>query len=168
VTAKVSSCRKQNARWSNLLVRLRAAAGGIDVRQFKFGFGEAPVKPILTLSTTCVLLVLPAFASANSPVSNVAQPSIRAFSYSGHQVQSLGVEPEFGAMDPADLSATTEDFGDGIYHRFADQIETLLAPIGPVDPTSDRMSWAILVIAFAGLTAAASSWRRARSAKILI
>jgi hypothetical protein len=126
------------------------------------------VKPIFTLSATCAFLVLPAFAWANSLGSNVAQPSIRAFSYSGDQAQTLGVEPEFGATDPADLSATTEDFEERIYHPFADQIDTLFAPIGPFDPSSDRMSWAILVIAFAGMTAAASSWRRARRAKILI
>jgi len=126
------------------------------------------VRPILTFSATCVLLVLPALAWANSLGSKVAQPSIRAFSYSGDLAQTLGVEPEFRAMDPADLSAKTEDYGDGIYHRFADQIETPLTPIGPVDPASDRMSWAILVIAFAGMTAAASSWRRTRRVTIPI
>lgn len=126
------------------------------------------MKPILTLSATCVLLVLPAFAWADSLGGNPGQPSVRAFSYGlGDQAQIPRAEPKFGAIDPADLSAT-EDYGDGAYDRFADQIEALLAPIGTVDPASDRMSWAILVIAFAGLTAAASSWRRARSAKILI
>ena len=82
--------------------------------------------------------------------------------------QTLGVEPEFGATDPGDLSATTEDFEDGIYDRLADQIETVLAPIGTVDPASDRMSWAILVIAFAGMTAAASGRCRARRPTISI
>jgi hypothetical protein len=41
----------------------------------------------------------------------------------------------------------TSELRDGIYDRFADQIETLLAATGPVDPASDRMSWAILLIA---------------------
>ena len=117
----------------------------------------------LSLCAAGALLVLPAFARANSLSGNPARPSVRAFSYSlGDQAQTLAVEPEFGAIDPADLSATTEDYENGIYDRFADQIETLLAPIGPIDPRSDRMSWAILVIAFAGMTAAASGRRRAR------
>ena len=115
------------------------------------------------------MLVLPTFAWANSLSGNPAQPSVQVFSYSlGDQAQTLGVEPELGAIDPADLSATTEDYGDGIYDRFADQIETLLAPSGPVDPASDRMSWAILLIAFAGMTAAASGRRRPRRATISI
>jgi hypothetical protein len=63
--------------------------GGIDVRRTKLGFGEAPVKPILTFSATCVLLVLPAVAWANSLGSIVSQPSIRTFSYSGAQTQAL-------------------------------------------------------------------------------
>ena len=127
------------------------------------------MKPILTLCATYVLLVLPAFALTNSLGGTPAQPSVQAFSYGlGDPGQTKGVEPEFGAIDPTDLSATTEDYRERIYDRIADQIETLLSPIGPVDPASDRVSWAILVIAFAGLTAAASSWRRARSAKILI
>jgi hypothetical protein len=127
------------------------------------------VKPSLPLCATCALLVLQASAWANSLSGSPAQPPVRAFAYSlGDQARILSVEPEFGVVDPAELSATTEDYGDGIYDRFADQIEKLLAPIGSVDTESDRMSWAILVIAFAGLTAGASSWRRARSAKILI
>jgi hypothetical protein len=128
-------------------------------------FGEALVKLSLTLCATCVLLVLPTLAWANSLGGNPAQPSVEAFSYTlGDQAQILGVQPQLGGIYPA----TTEEYGGGIDDRFADQIETLLAPIGTVDPASDRMSWAILVIAFAGMTAAASSWRRARRAKILI
>jgi hypothetical protein len=90
-------------------------------------------------------------------------------SYSlGDQAQNAGIGSELGAIDPGDLSATTEDYGDDIYDRFADQIETLLAPSEPVDPASDRMSWAILLIAFAGMTAAASSRRRPHRATISI
>ena len=59
--------------------------------------------------------------------------------------------------------ATTEDFENGIY-----QIETVLGPIGTVDPASDRVSWAILMIAFAGMTATASMPRRARRPMISI
>jgi hypothetical protein len=127
------------------------------------------VKLSLSLSAAGALLVLPAFAWANSLASSPAQPSVQAFSYGlGDQAQTLGAEPEFGAIDPADLSATTEDDEEGIYDRFADQVETVLAPIGTVDPASDRMSWAILVIAFAGMTAATLGQRQARRAMISI
>ncbi|MBV8442585.1 MAG: hypothetical protein JO312_18830 [Hyphomicrobiales bacterium] len=123
----------------------------------------------LTSCAAGVLFVLPAFAWANTLAGKAAQPSVQAFSYSlVDQAQTLDVEPEFGAIDPAELSATTEDNEDRIYDRFADQIETVLAPIGPVDPASDRMRWAILVIAFAGMTAAASRRRRSRRATISI
>lgn len=109
------------------------------------------------------MLVLPTFAWTNSLSGNPTQPSVQAFSYSlGDQAQTLGVESELSAIDSGDLSATREDYGDGIYDRFADQIETLLAPM------SDRMSWAILVIAFTGMTAAASRRCRARRATISI
>jgi hypothetical protein len=113
--------------------------------------------------------VLPAFAWANSLTGNAAEPSIQALPYSlGDQAQTLGVEPEFGAIGPPELAAATEDYEDGIYDRSADQIEALLPPIGTVDPASDRMSWAILLIAFAGMTAATLGRRRARRGTISI
>jgi hypothetical protein len=125
------------------------------------------VKPSISLCAAGAMLVLPTFAWTNSLGGSPAQPSVQVSSYSlGDQAQTLGVESELGAIDPGDLSATTEDYGDGIYDRFADQIGTLLAPSGPVDPGSDRMSWAILLIAFAGMTAAASGRRRPRRATI--
>ena len=127
------------------------------------------MKRSLSFCTAGALLVLPAFAWAYSLSGNPAQPSVQAFSYRlGDQAETLGVEPEFGATDLADLSPTTEENEGGIYDQFADQIETFLAPIGPVDPASDRMSWAILLIAFAGMTAAASGRRRPRRATISI
>jgi hypothetical protein len=127
------------------------------------------VKPSLSPRAAGAMLVLTTFAWANSLGGSPAQPSVQVFSYDlGGQTQTPGVEPELGAIDPADLSASTEDYGDGIDDRFADQIETLLAPSGPVDPASDRMSWAILLIAFAGMTAAASARRRPRRATISI
>ena len=127
------------------------------------------MKPRLSLCAAGAVLVFPTFSGANSLSGNPVQPSVQVFSYSlGDQTQTPGVEPELGAIDPADLLAATEDYGDGIYDRFADQIETLLAPSGPVDPASDRMSWAILLIAFAGMTAAASARRRPRRATISI
>jgi hypothetical protein len=127
------------------------------------------VKRSLSLCTAGALLVLPGFAWAYSLSGNPAQPSVQAFSYRlGDQAQTPGVEPESGAIDLADLSPTTEDYIGGIYDQFADQIETFLAQIRPVDPASDRMSWAILVIAFAGMTAAASGLRRTRRATISI
>ncbi len=127
------------------------------------------MKPGISLCAVGAMLVLPTFAWANSLSGNPAEPSVLTFSYGlGDQSQTLGVEPEFGATDPGDLSATTEGFEDGIYDRLTDQIETVLAPIGTVDLASDRMSWAILVIAFAGMTAATLGERQARRALISI
>ncbi len=123
----------------------------------------------LSLCAGVALLMLPAFAWALGLGGKPVEPSVHAFSLKlGDQALAQGVEPEFGALGPADLSATAEDDQDGIYDRFADQIETLLVPSGPVDPGADRMSWAILLIAFAGMTAAASGRRRARIATISI
>jgi hypothetical protein len=114
------------------------------------------------------MLVLP-FAWTNSLSGHPAEPSVQVFSYSlGDQARTLGIESELGVIDPGDLSATTDYYGDSIYDQFADQIETLLAPSEPVDPASDRMNWAILLIAFAGMTAAASGRRRPRRATISI
>jgi len=73
--------------------------------------GEASVKLSLSLCSAGALLVMPAYAWANSLASNAAQPPVQAFSYSlVDQAQTLDVEPEFGAIDPTDLSATTEDY----------------------------------------------------------
>ena len=154
----MSGCGKPKRKFRLNYQRIYAPqTAQIGVKWIKFDLGKVSVKLSLSLCAVGALLVLSAFAWANSLSSNPAQPSVHAFSYSlGDQAQTLGIEPEFGAIDPADLSATTEDYEDGIYDWFADQIETLLAPIGPVDPASDRMSWAILLIAFAGMTAAAS------------
>jgi len=174
MSVTLSGCRKPNRKfrlnYQRIYMRHTAA---IDFTRIKIRFREASVRLGLSLRAAGVLLVLPAFAWANSLSSNPAEPSLQALSYSlayslGDQAQTLDAEPEFGAIDPTDLSATTEDYEDGIYDRFEDQIETVLAPIGTVDPASDRMSWAILLIAFAGMTAAASGRRRARRATISI
>ena len=90
--------------------------------------------PRISLCVVGVMLILPTIAWANGLSGNPAEPSILAFSYgTGDQAQTLGVEPEFGATVPGDLSATTEAFEDGIYDRLVDQIEKVLAPIGTVD-----------------------------------
>jgi hypothetical protein len=68
----------------------------------------------LTLCTAGAMLVLPAFASANSLSGNPTQPSVQTSSYCD-QVQTGGVEPEFAAINPTAHSATTEDNEDGIY-----------------------------------------------------
>ena len=47
-------------------------------------------------------------------------------------------------------------------------VGTVLAASKPVDPASDRSKWMILLIAFAGLTAATSGPRRARRATLPI
>jgi hypothetical protein len=170
MSAKISGYRKSKRQLRLTFHHIYAPqAAGIDVKRINFELGKASVKLSLSLCAAGVLLVLPAFVWANSLSINPAELSVQALSYSlGDQAETLHSEPEFGAIDPTDLSATTEDYEDGIYDRFADQIETLLAPIGPVDPASDRMSWAILLIAFAGMTAASLGRRRARRATISI
>jgi hypothetical protein len=123
----------------------------------------------LSLCVSGALLVLTGFAWANSLDGKPAEPSVQSFSLNlGDQALAQGVEPEFGALGPADLSAAAEDDEDSIYDRFADQIEDIFAAGKAVDPAADRMSWAILLIAFAGMTAAASGRRRARIATISI
>jgi hypothetical protein len=123
----------------------------------------------LSLCAAVALLVLPAFAWAVGLGGKPVEPSVHAFSLKlGGQALAQGVEPEFGAIGPSDLSATAEDDQDDFYSRFADQIEDIFAAGKAVDPAPDRMGWAILLIAFAGMTAAASGRRRARIATISI
>jgi hypothetical protein len=167
---KTSGCRKPKGQLRRTLQRVYAPqTAGIDGERIKFDLGKASVKLSLSLCAAGAMLVLPTFAWTNSLSGNPSEPSVQVFSHSlGDQTQTPGIESEHGAIDPEDLSATTEDYGDGIYDRFADQIETLLAASEPVDPASDRMSWAILLIAFAGMTAAASGRRRPRRATISI
>jgi hypothetical protein len=157
----MSGCAKPKRKFRLNYQRIHAPqTARIGVKWIKFDLGKVTVKLSLSLYVVGALLALSAFAWANSLSGNSARPSVQAFSYSlGDQAQTISVEPEFGAIRPADLSATTEDYEDGIYDRFADQIETLLAATGPVDSASDRMSWAILLIAFAGMTAAAPGAR---------
>jgi len=170
MSRKISGCRKPKRQLRLTFQHIYAPqAAGIDVKSIKLDTERALVKLSLSLCVAGALLVLPAFAWANSLSSNPAEPSVQALSYSlGDQAQTLDAESEFGAIDPTDLSATTEDYEDGVHDRFADQFETILAPIRPVDPASDRMSWAILLIAFAGMTAATLGRRRARRATISI
>jgi hypothetical protein len=153
---KTSGCRKPKGQLRRTLQRVYAPqTAGIDGERIKFDLGKASVKLSLSLCAAGAMLVLPTFAWTNSLSGNPSEPSVQVFSHSlGDQTQTP--------------SATTEDYGDGIYDRFADQIETLLAASEPVDPASDRMSWAILLIAFAGMTAAASGRRRPRRATISI
>src|SRR5271166_1748809 len=141
MSRKFSGCRKPKRQLRLTFQHIYAPqAAGIDVKSIKLDTGRALVKLSLSFCVAGALLVLPAFAWANSLSSNPAEPSVQAFSYSlGDRAQTLDVEPEFGAIVPTDLSATTVVYGDGIYDRFADQVEALLAPIGPVDPASDRM-----------------------------
>jgi hypothetical protein len=114
------------------------------------------------------LVALPGCAWAISLGDNPVQSFIPAFSFSlGDRAELRGVEPQFGATGPADLSAPADD-EDGVYDRFEDQIETLLAAGQAVKPPPDRFKWAILLIAFAGMTAAASGRPRARRATISI
>jgi hypothetical protein len=168
MSAEIYACRKPKRQLRPTFHHIYSQqAAEIDVKRINFELGKASVKLSLSLCAAGALLVLPAFVWANSLSSNPAELSAQALSYSpGDQAETLDAEPEFGAIDLTDLAATTEDYG--IYDRFADQIETLLAPIGPVEPASDRMSWAILVIAFAGMTAATLGRRRARRATISI
>ena len=113
--------------------------------------------------------MLPAFAWALGLGGKPVEPSVHAFFLKmGDQALAQGVEPEFDAVGPADLSATAEEDEDSIYDRFADQIEDIFAAGKAVDPAPDRLNWAILLIAFAGMTAAASGRRRPRRATISI
>jgi hypothetical protein len=115
------------------------------------------------------LLALPGLGLADSLGDNPPHHSVQALSFDlGDQAQTRGFETVFRASGPADLSAPPEDDEYGIYERFADQIEDILAAGKAVDPASDRLSWAIMLIAFAGMTAAASGRRRARRATISI
>jgi len=110
----MSGCRKPKRQLRLTFQRIYAPqTAQIDVKRIRIRCWEASVLS-LSLCAAGALLVLPAFAWANSLESNLAQPSVQAFSYSlGDQAQTLGVEPEFGAIDPADLSATTEDYHGG-------------------------------------------------------
>jgi hypothetical protein len=168
MSVTMSGCGKPKHKFRLNYQRVYAPrTAGIDVKRIKNRFGEVRWSGVYLYAgrarCSCCPYSLGPIASAVTPT----QPSVQAFSYRlGDQAQTPGVEPEFGAIDLADLSATTEDYEGGIYDQFADQVETFLAPIRPIDPVSDRMSWAILVIAFAGMTAAASGLRRTRRATI--
>ena len=122
----------------------------------------------MSLCAAGALLALSGFGWANTLRDSAPLSAIPAFSFnSGDQAVTRDVEPQFGAMSFPELSAT-EDDEDGIYDRFEDQIETLLAAGQAVKPEPDRFKWAILLIAFAGMTAAASGRPRARRATITI
>jgi hypothetical protein len=123
------------------------------------------------LCATAVVLVVPVLVWANGLGGNVAEPHPFAFSYDpGDPARPRGLDFGVGAIAPTDFSAATEggDGEDGFYDRFQDQIETVLAASKPLDPASDRSKWMILLIAFAGLTAATSGPRRARRATLPI
>ena len=122
----------------------------------------------IPLCVTGGLLVLTGFAWANGLGDIPAQISVPALSFSlDDQADTRSGEPQFGEMGPAELSPATDDEA-GVYDRFEDQIGTLLAGGQAVKPQPDRFKWAILLIAFAGMTAAASGRRRARRATISI
>ena len=125
----------------------------------------------LALCATAVVLVMPVSVWAIGLSGYVAEPHRLAFAYDpGDQARTRGLDLNVGAIGPTDLSATAEggEGEDGFYDRFQDQIETILAASKPVDPASDRSKWMILLIAFAGLTAATSGPRRARRATLSI
>jgi hypothetical protein len=125
----------------------------------------------LSLSAAAVVLVMPVSVWAVGLGDYRAQPHPLAFAYDpGDQARTRGLDLNVGAIGPTDLSSTTEggEGEDGFYDRFQDQIETVLAASKPVDPASDRSKWMILLIAFAGLTAATSGPRRARRATLPI
>ncbi len=119
-----------------------------------------------SLCTAGAFLALSGYARADTLGDYVPQPSIPAFSFNlDDEAQIRGIA-QLGATGLADLSATDDE--DGVYDRFQDQIETLLAAGQAVKPPPDRFKWAILLIAFAGMTAAASGRRRASRVTITI
>jgi hypothetical protein len=123
----------------------------------------------LSLCAAGALLVLTGLGWAKSLGDNPPQRPVHAFSFDLRDQAGAGaVELGFGASGAANLSPTTEDDEAGVYDRFADHIEDILAAGEAVDPAPDRFSWAILLIAFAGMTAAASGRRRPRRATISI
>jgi hypothetical protein len=119
----------------------------------------------LALCATGVVLMTPFSVWAIGLGGYVAEPHPLAFAYDpGDQARTRGLGFEVGAIGPTDLSATAEsgEGEDGFYDRFQDQVETVLSAVNPAEPASDRSKWMILLIAFAGLTAATSGPRRAR------
>jgi hypothetical protein len=125
----------------------------------------------LALCATAVVLVMPVSVWAIGLGDFVARPHPLAFAYDpGDQALTRDLDFEAGAIGPADLSSTAEsgEGEDGFYDRFQNQVETVLAARKPVDPTSERSKWMILLIGFAGLTAATSGPRRARRATLPI
>jgi hypothetical protein len=119
----------------------------------------------LSLCATAVVLVMPVSVWAFGLGGTVAQSHPLAFAYDpGDQAQTRGLDFGVGAIGPTDFSAATEggDGEDGFYERFQDQVATVLSAVKPAEPASDRSKWMILLIAFAGLTAATSGPRRAR------
>jgi hypothetical protein len=141
----------------------------ISLRTSKKGLGRVIMSRIQLFLCVGALLALPCFGLANNLSDNPPQRSVQALSFDlEDRGQARGFETVFGASAPADLSAAPEDDEYGIYERFADQIEDMLAAGKAVDPASDRLSWAVMLIAFAGMTAAASGRRRARRATISI
>jgi hypothetical protein len=114
---------------------------------------------------TGVLLLIPAIVLGNGVGENVASPNPRTFSYDPvDQARTRDVDFRVGPIGSTDLAGTTEDAEDevGFYERFEDQIGSVLAATKPAEPPSDRSKWMIILIAFAGLTAATSGPRRAR------
>jgi hypothetical protein len=125
----------------------------------------------LSLCVTAVVLVMPVSVWAIGLGSYVAKPHPLAFSYeSADQARARGLDFEVGAIGPADLppDGRRRDGEDAFYDRFQDQIGTALGAGKIVDSGSDRSKWMMLLIAFAGLTAATSGPRRARRATLPI
>jgi hypothetical protein len=125
----------------------------------------------LSICATAFVLVMPVSVWAIGLGDYVAKPHPLAFAYDpGDQARTRGPDLAVGVIGPPDLSSTSEsgEGEDGFYDRFQNQIETVLAASKPVDPASDRSKWMILLIAFAGLTAATSGPRRARRATLPI
>ena len=119
----------------------------------------------LFLCATAVALAMPVSVWAIGLGGYVAEPHPLAFAYDpGDQARTRGVDFNAGAIGPADFSTASEggDGEDGFYDRFQDQVATVLSAVKPAEPTSDRSKWMILLIAFAGLTAATSGPRRGR------
>ncbi len=125
----------------------------------------------LILCAAAVVLAMPVSVWAIGLGGAVVEPHPLAFAYDlGDQSRTRGLDLNVGAIGPTELSSTTEsgDGEDGSYDRFQDQFPAVLAARKTVEPASDRSKWMILLIAFAGLTAATSGPRRARRATLPI
>ena len=119
----------------------------------------------LSICVTSVVFAMPVLVWANGfgGASIGLYPQSMAYD-PGDYARTSGVAFDIGPISRTDISATVEggEDADGLFEQFQDQVETVLNATAPAHPDSDRSKWMILLIGFAGLTAATLGPRRAR------